>query len=130
MSGVPKEVATVDLAIGAQDLNGDTLPASTWPTTWPGRLDDDCSAEKPEVPQERALPARGPDLVRLMHGERHFLKPGSKTIGTDSFKGMGDIHGHQRRRLPDIYVSNLTDTGRFRKPFRVPERTAGRSTAT
>lgn len=49
-----------------------------------------------------------------MHGERHFLKPGSKTIGTDSFKGMGvdfmDINGDG---IPDIYVSNLTDTWAF-----------------
>ncbi len=85
------------LAIGAQDLDGDTLPELYFANDF--------------GPDQLFVNRSRPGRVRLreVHGERGFTTPKSKAVGNDSFKGMGvafaDLNNDQ---TPDILVSNIT----------------------
>jgi enediyne biosynthesis protein E4 len=87
------------LAVGASDLDGDLLPELYVAHDFgPDRLFWNKST---------------PGHVRfaLLEGQSGFSTPASKVLGRDSFKSMGvdfgDLNGDG---LPDIYVSNITDT--------------------
>ncbi len=85
------------LAVGAADLDGDLLPELYFANDFgPDRL-----------LHNRSTP--GHPALALVTGDRDFWTPKSKTLGYDSYKGMGvefaDLLG---RGLLDIFVSNLT----------------------
>ena len=103
------------LAIGAQDLNGDSLPDLYFANDFgPDRMLMNCSRAQESFGRTRAelgcFPLDGPVSFRMIEGRRTLTKPRSKVIGRDSFKGMGvdfaDVNGDG---LPDIYVSNITE---------------------
>ena len=85
------------LAVGAADLDGDLLPEVYFANDFgPDHLLHNRS--------------RGGELAfAVLRGKRALGKPKSKTLGNDSFKGMGvdfaDVDGDG---LLDIYVSNIT----------------------
>jgi enediyne biosynthesis protein E4 len=86
------------LAVAAADLDGDQLPEIYVANDFgPDRLL--ANRSRPGHPE-----------FALVRGKRDFVTPKSKTLGYDSFKGMGvdfgDIDG--RGRL-DIFVSNITE---------------------
>ena len=113
-SGVftPEVAGGWTLAIGAQDLNGDSLPDLYFANDFgPDRLLINCSAALPKSREELGcFPLQGALSFRLMHGAKGLTKPNSKVLGRDSFKGMGvdfaDIDGDG---LADIFVSNITE---------------------
>ncbi|MCU6501679.1 CRTAC1 family protein [Rugamonas sp. A1-17] len=103
------------LAIGAQDLNGDSLPDLYFANDFGSdRLLVNCSRADESFGKSRkelgCFPLDGPLAFRLLEGQRSLTKPRSKVVGQDSFKGMGvefgDINGDG---LPDIFVSNITE---------------------
>jgi len=84
------------LALGAADLDGDLLPEIYFANDFgPDRL-----------LHNRSQP--GQLQFEPLTGEKRFLTPASKTLGRDSFKGMGtdfgDLNGDG---FLDIYVSNI-----------------------
>jgi hypothetical protein len=86
------------LAVGAADLDGDGLPEIYFANDFgPDRLLHNLSTP-------------GHLRFELLEGRRTLTTPKSKTLGRDSFKGMGvdfaDINGDG---LLDIYVSNIAD---------------------
>jgi hypothetical protein len=85
------------LAVGAADLDGDQLPELY--------LANDFGPDR--LLYNRSRPG-APDLT-LAEGVRNFVMPKSKTLGYDSYKGMGvdfaDLGCHGRL---DIFVSNIT----------------------
>lgn len=85
------------LAVGAADLDGDLLPELYFANDFgPDHL-----------VANRSTP--GHPSLALVTGSRDFWTPKSKTLGYDSYKGMGvefaDLLG---RGLLDIFVSNIT----------------------
>ena len=53
----------------------------------------------------------GDPLFALVQGQRSLFAPKSKTLGYDSFKGMGvDFADIDARGLLDIFVSNITES--------------------
>lgn len=87
------------LALGAQDLNGDLLPEIYFANDFgPDRLLLNRST-------------RGAPRFELLEGRRRFFDPKSKVLGRDSFKGMGiDFADLNDDGVPDLFVSNITDT--------------------
>jgi enediyne biosynthesis protein E4 len=86
------------LALGAADLDGDLLPEIYIANDFgPDRLLHNLSEP-------------GNLRFELLRGEKTLSTPNSKTLGRDSFKGMGvdfgDVNGDG---LLDIYVSNIAD---------------------
>ncbi len=84
------------LAVGAADLDGDLLPEIYFANDFgPDRLLHNLSTP-------------GHPRFALLEGRRSFFAPRSKTLGRDSFKGMGvdfaDLNGDGRL---DIYVSDI-----------------------
>ncbi len=87
------------LAVGAADLSGKLLPDLYLANDFgPDRLLDN-----------RSTP--GHPLFALVQGQRSLFVPKSKTLGYDSFKGMGvDFADIDARGLLDIFVSNITES--------------------
>ena len=87
------------LAVGAADLAGTQLPDLYLANDFgPDRLLDN-----------RSTP--GHPRFALASGQRGLFTAKSKTLGQDSFKGMGvDIADIGARGLLDIFVSNITET--------------------
>jgi hypothetical protein len=84
------------LAIGAADLDGDMRPEIYFANDF----GNDRLLHNLSTP--------GHPRFAVLHGERTLATPRSKTLGHDSFKGMGvdfaDLNGDGRL---DIYVSNI-----------------------
>jgi hypothetical protein len=87
------------LAVGAADLSGALLPDLYLANDFgPDRLLDN-----------RSTP--GHPRFALVQGRRSLFVPKSKTLGYDSFKGMGvDFADIDARGLLDIFVSNITES--------------------
>jgi hypothetical protein len=87
------------LAVGAADLTGAQLPDLYLANDFgPDRLLDNRSSP-------------GHPRFALAWGQRDLFMPKSKTLGYDSFKGMGvDFADIDARGLLDIFVSNITET--------------------
>jgi hypothetical protein len=87
------------LAVAAADLSGAQLPDLYLANDFgPDRLLDN-----------RSTP--GHPRFALVQGRRSLLTPKSKTLGYDSFKGMGvDFADLDARGLLDIFVSNITES--------------------
>lgn len=87
------------LAVGAADLAGAQLPDLYLANDFgPDRLLDN-----------RSTP--GHPRFALAQGQRSLFVPKSKTLGYDSFKGMGvDFADIDARGLLDIFVSNITES--------------------
>jgi hypothetical protein len=87
------------LAVGAADLTGAQLPDLYLANDFgPDRLLDN-----------RSTP--GHPKFALVEGRRTFTTPKSKTLGYDSFKGMGvDFADIDARGMLDIFVSNITES--------------------
>ncbi len=87
------------LAVGAADLSGRQMPDLYLANDFgPDRLLVNYSAP-------------GHLQFALAQGERSFFTPKSKTLGYDSFKGMGvDFADLDARGLLDIVVSNITES--------------------
>jgi hypothetical protein len=86
------------LAVGAADLDGDTLPELYFANDFgPDRL-----------LHNRSMP--GHLSFALLEGRKGLTTPNSKVLGRDSFKGMGidfgDLNGDG---ILDLYVSNIAD---------------------
>ncbi|MEV4285536.1 CRTAC1 family protein [Nonomuraea bangladeshensis] len=86
------------LALGAQDLDGDGLPELYVANDFgPDRL-------------LRNLSTAGKPRFQIVEGVRHFDTPKSKTLGRDSFKGMGIAFSDLNHDgAPDMVVSNITE---------------------
>ena len=85
-------------AIGAQDLDGDLLPELYFA--------NDFGADR--LLRNHSVPGR--PSFELVTTPRGFFDPKSKTLGCDSFKGMGvDFADLDGDATPDIFVSNITD---------------------
>lgn len=86
------------LALGAQDLDGDGLPDLYVANDFgPDRLLKNVSAP-------------GRPRFEVVEGIRHFTTPKSKTLGLDSFKGMGVAFSDLNQDdVPDMVVSNITE---------------------
>ncbi len=85
------------LAVGAADLDGDQLPEIY--------LANDFGPDR--LLYNRSQPGR-PSFA-LVAGRRDFFTPKSKTLGYDSYKGMGvDFADLGCRGRLDIFVSNIT----------------------
>jgi len=87
------------LAVGAADLTGAQLPDLYLANDFgPDRLLDNRSTQ-------------GHPRFALAWGQRSLFVPKSKTLGYDSFKGMGvDFADIDARGLLDIFVSNITES--------------------
>ena len=87
------------LAVGAADLSGNLLPDLYLANDFgPDRLLDNRSTS-------------GHPLFALVQGQRSLFLPKSKTLGYDSFKGMGvDFADIDARGLLDIFVSNIAES--------------------
>ncbi len=86
------------LAVAAADLDGRLLPGLY--------LANDFGPDRLLYNQSRP----GQPAFKLVYGRRTWTTPKSKTLGRDSFKGMGvDVADLERRGLPDIFVSNITE---------------------
>jgi enediyne biosynthesis protein E4 len=87
------------LAVGAADLTGSQLPDLYLANDFgPDRLLDNRSTS-------------GHLRFALAWGERSLFMPKSKTLGYDSFKGMGvDFADIDARGMLDIFVSNITES--------------------
>jgi len=86
------------LAVGAADLTGNQLPELY--------LANDFG------PDRLLLNESAPGAARfaLVIGKRRFTTPKSKTLGRDSYKGMGvDFGDLSRHGMFDIVVSNITE---------------------
>ena len=87
------------LAVAAADLTGNQLPELY--------LANDFGADRLLLNQSSPGAAR----FALMVGKRSFTTPKSKTLGRDSYKGMGvDFGDLSQHGMFDILVSNITET--------------------
>lgn len=90
------------LAIGARDLNGDLKPELY--------LANDYGPDRLLVNQSRP----GQLSFKAALGARSFAMPKSKSLGHDTYKGMGvDFGNLDEDGLPDIVVSNVTSDFAF-----------------
>lgn len=95
---LPGDAGGWTLALGAQDLDGDSLPELYVANDFgPDRL-----LRNQSTPGKLAF--------KQMEGIRHASTPKSKVLGRDSFKGMGvaftDLNADT---VPDMVVSNITE---------------------
>jgi hypothetical protein len=92
------------LALGAYDIDGDLLPELY--------VANDFGPDR--FLWNRSTP--GHIRFQLIEGEPSQSVPASKVIGHDSFKGMGvdfaDLNGDG---IPDLFVSNITETFAFQE---------------
>jgi hypothetical protein len=92
------------LAIGAQDIDADLLPELY--------VANDFGPDR--FLWNRSTP--GHIRFALVEGAPRFAVPESKVIGRDSFKGMGiDFADLNRDGIPDLYVSNITESFAFQE---------------
>ena len=96
---LPREARTGwTLAAGAADLDGRQLPEIY--------LANDFGPDRLLYNESQ----RGRPVFKVVYGSRDFLTPKSKTLGRDSFKGMGvDFADIDHRGVFDFFVSNITE---------------------